>query len=347
MEQTFKISWESIFKFFVLIVAFYVFYIIRNILIWFVFALAIAVLFDYLIDFFEKKKIPRLIGCLILYFLIFAGLSFFIYKTAPILIDEIEDFFSNLPQYLARISPFFERFGIEIFRNNQVFLETLKTNLAKGSQNLFAAFSSIFGGISSAIFIFFLAFFISLEKNFGEKVIIFFSPERYKSYLINLWVKTKEKVGGWFISRIIGAIFVGVLTFFVLNIFNVKYSFILSIFAGVLDFIPFVGPIIAGIIISLIAVLNSLLQGAFVFIAFVIIQVLENSLVLPLLSKKFVGISPVLVLVAIAVGGKLWGVLGAILAIPLAGILFEFIRDFLKKKKEKYDSSVEENKFSS
>ena len=64
------------------------------------------------------------------------------------------------------------------------------------------------------------------------------------------------------------------------------------------------------------------------------LQQVENSVLSPLLSKKFVGLPPTLVLIALAIGGELWGILGAILAIPLFGILFEFLRDFLKKKRE-------------
>ncbi len=69
-------------------------------------------------------------------------------------------------------------------------------------------------------------------------------------------------------------------------------------------------------------------------IIFVLIQQIEGGILTPILSKKFIGIPPVLVLVALFVGGKLWGFLGALLAIPLAGILFEFLRDFLKKRKD-------------
>jgi predicted PurR-regulated permease PerM len=70
-------------------------------------------------------------------------------------------------------------------------------------------------------------------------------------------------------------------------------------------------------------------------VAFTLIQQIENSILTPILTKKFVGLSPALVLLSLAIGGKLWGLLGAILAVPLAGILFEFLKDFLNKKREK------------
>ena len=66
-----------------------------------------------------------------------------------------------------------------------------------------------------------------------------------------------------------------------------------------------------------------------------IIQAIEGSVITPALSKKIMGVSPVLVLIALVVGGSLWGLFGAFLAIPLLGIIFEFFKMFLEKKKEK------------
>ncbi|GAI37440.1 unnamed protein product, partial [marine sediment metagenome] len=98
--------------------------------------------------------------------------------------------------------------------------------------------------------------------------------------------------------------------------------------------IPILGPIIAGAVAFIFVALDSWLKAIFVLIIFILIQQIEGNILTPVLTKKFVGLPPVLVLISLAVGAKLLGILGAILAIPLAGILFEFLRDFLKKKKE-------------
>ena len=76
------------------------------------------------------------------------------------------------------------------------------------------------------------------------------------------------------------------------------------------------------------------MKAVFVSLAFVLIQQIEGNSLTPLRSRKLIGLSPVVVLIALAIGGELWGMVGAILAIPIAGILFEFLRDFLKKRKE-------------
>ncbi|MFC1630258.1 AI-2E family transporter, partial [Patescibacteria group bacterium] len=70
-------------------------------------------------------------------------------------------------------------------------------------------------------------------------------------------------------------------------------------------------------------------------------QQIENNILTPILTKKYVNIPPVLVLVSLVIGGKLLGFLGALLAIPLAGILFEFMKDFLKQRKEEKPVVIE------
>ncbi len=338
-QAVLNISWGTISKIIVAVIAVYILFTVKDIIVWFIFALVLGILFNYVIDILEKKKIPRILSALLLYLAVFALLGFFIYKTAPILLNEFQDFAKNFPQYLQKISPLFERFGVEAFRNTDALLKTLQANLDKASVSIINAIFSIFGGAASTILVLTMAFFISLEKNFVEKILGTFSPKRHKEHLFRLWDRAKQKVSGWFITRVIGVLFVGGATYLVLSLFNVKYAFILSIMAGLFDLVPIIGPVVAGAVIVSVVALTSLFQALFVAIAFIVIQQLENNLLFPILFKKFLGVSPVLVLIALAVGGKLWGIAGAILAIPLAGVVFEVLKDYLKKlRKDESDS---------
>jgi len=338
-EKTFNVSWGTILKIVIAVICLYVLYLLKDIIVWFIFALIIGILFSFIIDFLEKKRIPRIAATVILYFGVFAVLGLFVYKTAPVFLSEIQKFSQNLPQYLQKISPLFEKLGIGVFKTTEDLIQAMQESLGKAGDNIFNALFTIFGGIWATLFIIFLAFFISLEKKFEERILEAISLKSHKNYLLNLWQRSKQKVSGWFISRVIGALFVGSLTYLILRILNVEYAFILSLLAGILDFIPIVGPLIAGVAIAFIVALTSLFQAGFVLIAFFIIQLLENNLLLPLLFKKLTGLPPVLVLLAIAVGAKLWGVLGAILVIPLTGVIFELLKDYLAKRKREIPES--------
>lgn len=333
-QSVLNISWGTIFKVIIAAIAIYIIFLIQNIIIWFIFALVIAILFNYVIDILEKKKIPRILSATFLYLSIFALISFFIYKTAPIILSEFKDFAQNFPIYLQRISPLFEKIGIDALKNTDALLNTLQNNLDSASASVLNALFSIFGGASSTILVIAIAFFISVERNFIERALSLFAPKKYKDYMFRLWGRSKRKVSGWFITRIIGVLFVGGATYLVLSLLNVKYALLLSILAGMFDIIPVIGPVVAGAALVTVVALSSLGQAMFVGITLVIIQLLENNLLFPILFRKFVGLSPVLVIVALAVGAKLWGVAGAVLAIPLAGVVFEVLRDYLKKMRK-------------
>jgi len=341
-EKNLNINWDFCLKITVVILLLYFLFVIKNLIIWVAFALILSILFNFFIDFLEKIKIPRILGAFIIYFGIFILLGFFLYKITPLLILEIKEFTSSLPIYFQKITPFLEKIGFDFSTNLQSFLNFIKENLGKITENVFSGLIVLFGGIKALVFIFFLAFFLSLEKQFLEKLIITLAPKKHHFYFFNFLNRAKKQVSGWFICRLIGVLFVGLLSYLVLSLLKVKYALAFSILFAIFDFIPLVGPIVAGTLIVFMVMADSLPQALLVLVSLIIIQQLENYLLFPFLFKKIISLSPVLVLIALAIGGTFWGVLGAILAIPLAGIIFEVIKDYLKlREKEGVKSEVE------
>jgi len=336
--RTLDITWGTILKIATAFICFYFIYLMKDILIWLIFALIISVLFNPAINFLQKRKFPRILATILIYVSIFGILGFLIYLMAPVFISEIQQFTQLFPQYFEKVAPPLKGLGIEAFENFEVFTEAFQGWLLRASSSIFNAISAIFGGIFSTVTIFAIAIFLSLEEKGVERAIGLLSPKKSEAYILNLWGRCQSKVSGWFGARILSCIFVGLTAFLACYLFNLKYAASFGFLAGILDIIPIIGPIVAGIIIVIFTALDSWLKALFILIAFILIQQIEGNILTPVLTKKFVGLPPVLVLIALMIGGKFWGILGAILAIPLAGIIYEFIRNFLKKRKESYDS---------
>ena len=332
-EKLLDISWGTIFKIFVAVISFYLLYQIRDILVWFVFALIISVLFNPAVNFLRKPKIPRSLAVLFVYTAFFGILTLIIYFTVPLFISEIKQFSQILPEYFERISPPLKGLKIEAFQDIETFVNALGEILNKIITNIANILFVIFGGIFATIFILTLAIYISLNEKGIERSILIFFPKKYETNILSIWERCQKKVSGWFLTRILACLFVGVVSFVVFLVFNTPYPFSLGLLAGVLNFIPIVGPLITGIFIFVIISLESISKAIFVIIAFTLIQQVENNILTPLISKRFVGLPPILVLMSLAIGGILWGFLGAVLAIPLAGILYEFLKEFLEKRK--------------
>jgi predicted PurR-regulated permease PerM len=332
--QTLDISWGTVIKIAFALFVFYLIYLVRDVLVWSLFALIISVLLNPAIDFLHRKGLQRFLAAFLVYFSVFGILSLFIYWIFPLLFFEIRQFSQLFPQHFERISPPFRGLGIEAFENIESFVGALGEFFQEASDDIFSALAVVFGGIGSTFFVGSVAFFISLEEKGIERLLAIFIPERYESYVLDLWERCQVKTANWFGARVLTGIFVGILVFITLKLFNVRYAFTLSFISAVLEIVPILGPVLAALISFILVGLDSWLKGIFVLGAFVLIQQLEGNVFTPILAKRIVGIPPALILISLAIGGRLLGFLGAILTVPIAGILFEFGKDFLKEKKE-------------
>jgi len=333
-ERVLDISWSTILKTSLALLCFYIIYLVRDVLVWVAFALIISVLFNPAINFLQRLRLPRVLATIFVYLVIFGVIGMLIYATAPMFISEIQQFSKLFPQYFERIAPPLRELGVEAFESMESFTLAIGQMLQKASADIISALAIIFGGIGSTIFVLAIALFVSLEEGGVERVLGILSPKKYETNILSVWERSQNKVAGWFGARVLTCFFVGVTVLITLKLFSVKYAFILALLAGILDFIPVLGPIIAGLIAFVFVALDSWWKALLV-----LIQQIEGNIISPVLTKRFVGLPPVLVLISLAIGGKLLGILGAILAIPLAGVIYEFLRDFLKRKKEAEISS--------
>lgn len=333
--KKFDVAWEAILKITVAAICLYILYNVRDILIWLLFAVVLSILFNPAIGYLKKKKVPRVLGAILVYVSFFGLMSLSIYLMVPVFTYEIQQFIQAFPQYFEKISPSLRGLGFDAFQDFSNFIHSFKASVESMGDNVFNGIIIFFGGLSSTLFVIVTAFFLSLEDRSIEKTLMVLFPKRYEAYALSLFERCEKKVTGWFGGRILACIFIGVATYIALLVFRVSYPFTLALFAGVFNFIPYVGPLITALILFLIVLPTETLKGVFVLIVFLIIQQIENHIISPILMKKIMGLNPALVLVALAIGGQLWGFLGAILVVPLAGILFEFVSEFLQKRREK------------
>jgi len=333
-EKILDISWGTILKIAIVFLGLYLLYLLKDILISIIFALIISILFNPAVNFLEKKRLPRIIATLFIYVAFFSIFSLLLYWTIPVFIFEIHQFTQLFPQYFEKLSPPLKGLGLEAFESFETFTLALQDWLVKVSSSIFGAVISIFGGIFSAVTIFSMAIFFSFEEKEVKRAVKLLVSRDNKTYFLDLWEKCQVKTTAWFGTRILSSLFVGVVSYVAFNILNVNYAFALSLFAGMMDIVPILGPIFAGIVIVIISALDSWLKAFFALIVFVLIQQIEGNILTPILTKKLVGLPAILVLIALLIGGRLGGVLGAVLAIPLTGIIYEFLRDFLKERKE-------------
>jgi predicted PurR-regulated permease PerM len=335
-EHVLEISWGTIAKIFVAIFALYFIYLSKEIALWLFSAVAVSILLDPAVYFLKRWHIPKIIAVFLVYISIFGVLGLLIYITAPLFVSEIRQFLQYLPGYFEQISPILKQFGVDTAQNFDGFTSVLSDNLQQSSQSIIKALMVFFGGLAATVSILTMAFFLSLEEGAVEKVLLLVCPPRYEEQIKNIFERVQSKVAGWFAARLIACIFIAIGSYVVFYIFGVKYALLLALISGFLNFIPYIGPWITSILlITIIAVsTGSWTMVMYVLVAVTLVQEIENKLLTPLLMKKMTDIPPVLVLVSLLIGAKIFGFLGIIFAVPIFGIIYEFIKEFLEKRKQ-------------
>lgn len=337
MEHTpsLDVSWQTIGKIFLAGCIFYGLFLVRDLVVWFFFALIISLLLDPGIAFLQRFKIPKIVAVAMVYLSIFGVLGFCIYLLAPAFLTEINQFGKNIPDYFEKINPILKDFGVDMSNNFQDWTAGLVNNLQDSSRSIIRAISVLFNGLTSTILIFVLAFYISLEDKGLERFITLVLPKKYEGSVMTIFERAQYQVAGWFGARILACIFVGLLSLVVFLLFDIKYAFTLAFISGVLTFIPFIGPLVTALATLLfVGASQSWFLAIYMVIALTLIQEIENKIVTPILMKKILDLPPILVLISLLVGGTIFGLLGIMFVVPVFGILYEFFKEFLQKRRE-------------
>lgn len=308
-------------------------YLVRDIIGVLIFAIIIASALEPLLVYGETKKIPRLLSLIVIYAAFFVLFAAFLYILLPLLLDQFRDFSQNYPAYFGKLE---EATGpIDFLPGLSFNIHDLLSQLTEripSFTSLISYASSIFGSFMSFLVVMVVSFYLSLSRGALDDFLASVMPPRFEAYVHNLWVRAQRKMGRWLQAQILLSVIMAFVVGVGLWLLGVKYYFLAAIITGVFEIVPFVGPIVAGAVSTLLALSQQSILGLWTLIFFILAQQVENHLLVPLLMKKLVGLNPVAVIAAILVGAKLGGVLGVLLAVPIAAAIDEFFSDLARKK---------------
>lgn len=312
-------------------------YMIKDVLALLFLSIVLVSAIEPMVDWMQKKKIPRSVGVLLIYLFLVLLIGVSVYFLIPPIEKQFSDFTQNFSQYSEKTSNSFQ--GIRDFLDKshivfdtQKFFENLGNDISNSSGGIFATTVGVFSGLISTIVVLSLTFYMAAKEDGFGKFIVLVVPENHQRYALSLTERIKDKIGKWMQGQLILMFVVFVLDYIGLLIVGIPYALVLAIFAGLMEIIPYVGPIISAIPGIILGFLISPITGLFVFLVYVVVQQLENHIITPQIMKKAVGLNPIVVILALLVGAKLGGAFGAIVAIPVATAGSIFISDIMNKK---------------
>lgn len=311
----------------VIVWAFYGLFSIRDFLVLLMLSFVIAVLMDAPINALSRKHIPRPFVAFFLYLFIlslFFG-SFVLFL--PVVIQEVGKLSTSYPEIFNSLR-FLNHFSS--FQNAKDFLVSFDR---ESLRSLFDVFIGMFGGLANLVITIVIAFYLNMKSHAMEKVIEFITPGKYESFILAHWRSFRHKMESWFHGQLILALLVFFFTLLGLSILGVPYAFLLSVLAGLFGLIPY--GILFAILPALILAFNmgGLKLALFVIVLYVVIQQITDYLIQPLISKRMTGVPPVAVIISAVASTKLFGIVGLILAVPIALFVMELFTAWEERDK--------------
>ena len=323
-----EISIGSILKVLAVLLGVYLLYLIRDILMVLLVVFVISIALEPFVEKLAKQGVPRALSVIVLYFALLIILGFFIYFTVPPVIVQLKEFTLNLPYSTSKLSQI--NLNDTTSTINQV-INSFTSKAAPITGGLISAVVSLFGGVVSAVTVFVLTFYAivdeeSLRKSFSKLV-----PVERRDRLMMTIKRVGEKLGRWLQGQLALMMIIGMVDGMALWILGIGFSLTLGILSGLLEVIPVVGPIIAAVTAVFVAFITGapiwkILVAVLIFVA---VQQLEGQILVPKIMQKAVGLSPIVVILAILIGNKLLGIGGAVLAVPIAAGIQVFIEEYI------------------
>lgn len=186
---------------------------------------------------------------------------------------------------------------------------------------LFPIVSSFFGAIGGLVIVLFIAMYIAAEPNLYRKGILHLVPHRHRSEATDLLATLGTTLRQWLIARLIAMVLIGVITGAALAALDVKAAAALGVLAGLLEFVPFFGPIASAVPAIGVALVDSPQKALWVVFLYIVLQQLEGNVITPLLLEKRLDIPPVLTVFSVAALGMVFGVIGMLVAEPLLAVV--------------------------
>ena len=324
MPRKVEISHKTIIFAVFFLLGLWLLYFVRDIILQLFVALLLMTILEPIVALLTKIRIPRAISVLITYIFVLGVLGGMVALIAPTLAAQTTNFVNTLPSYLNNI-------GIS---------SVISGDLAKGLLSQLGGIPgeilnftvSVFSNVVAVVTVLVFAFYMLLTHDKLKDQVGFLFGESKSQQIGRVVLAWENKLGKWARGQLLLMFAVGLGTYIGLVLIGIPFALPLAILAGLLEIIPILGPIVAAIPAVIIGFGISPVIGLAVTAASFLVHQLEGYVLVPKIMEKSVGVSPLLILVSIAIGAKLLGIMGVIISVPFVITLQVLIKEYLIAK---------------
>jgi predicted PurR-regulated permease PerM len=296
---------------------------IRDILFLLFIAFLLMTAIQPLVALLERVRIPRILGILLVYAVVFGFFGASLVGAIPALVVQSTKLSQEFPGFVARILPYWN-----------IDVSTISQQIAPIGESVVKFTLGIFSNIVTVVTVLAFTFYFLMERQNAHDILKSIIGEAAARQSMVVLRAIEQRLGAWVRGELLLMTSIGALSFIGLSILHVDFALPLAILAGLLEVIPMVGPIASAIPAVLVALSVSPLLALSVAALYIVIQQFENNVLVPVIMKKSVGFAPIMTILALMIGGRLAGIMGAVLAIPIALVIQEIITSVLYKRPE-------------
>ena len=327
----------------------------------FIIGFVIAYLLNFILVFIEnkllshnklnnlKKGAKRGISILLTYIVAFFIIYLFVQFVLPQVVDSIVGIANDIPTYLGNATHFIEDLTKTLDLNNDyagVVIEKLNEFMNHAINiitNLLPVLATTVKDVASSLWNIVLGLIISIymlidKEKFAassKKVVYALFSNRSANKIVELAHRTNDTFGKFLSGKIIDSVIIGILTFIILTITKMPFTILVSVIVGITNIIPFFGPFIGAIPSFIIIMFVSPIKALWFLVIILIIQQLDGNVIGPKILGDSIGISAFWILFSILVAGKLLGLVGMIIGVPLFAIVYSIIKEIIDAKLDK------------
>jgi predicted PurR-regulated permease PerM len=321
---------------------------VRSIILLLILGILLAAAIDPLVFRLRRRGFSRGQAILSIYAGIIAVLGLTLYLAVPPLITQSRELWSNIPDYLtdfretatASDNAFVRTVGVRtVDRLNRLYIDVQTDPPIEANQAIGLATSAV-GVVFTTVSVMIVAFYWMTEKAIIKRLILGLFPLDRRDRAHAMWDEIEGKLGGWTRGQLLLMLIIGAISTVAYFALDLPFWFLLGIWAGVTELIPFIGPILGGAAAALVALTVSWEKALIVVVFVLILQQVESSVIVPRVMRNAVGLTPLSVILAVLIGGALLGPLGAVLAIPVAAAVQVLVQNLIQVRAEAVDTAA-------
>ena len=302
-------------------------------------ALIIGTVLRPIVNWLYLHKVPKVVGVLLVYFIMFALVIGFLFLLFPLVIDQASTIINSMPEYYQAIRVWLEESPNQLIsslapilpREIPAFSGLLQTGpemLATAEQALDYV-RSVSNGVFIAIVLLLLAFYWTIDGLRATRSLLLLLPKPRRSDIKDMITSMEVKIGYFVLGKSILSLAVGVLALIAYLFIGLPNALVLALIAGIFEAVPMIGPILGAIPAGIIALSISPSKLAWVVGAIIVIQQIESYYLSPRVMNKAVGVNPFVSLLSIFAFASLFGITGALMAIPIAAVIQILLNRFV------------------